>query len=131
MGLDVIVSLAGMAFPSIFDFIKKKFLKPETDTIEATVNTLATSKPEVIASYLSSVVEKIKADILWFNRDVIGAPSFWVVDLRAAIRPITVIVGLAALIADMIWKFGMDPGTRMFLEMNISNWFGSRLVTKD
>lgn len=131
MIIDAAVSILSLIAPPIYDFVKKKFLKPEADTVEATVSSLATTNPEVMAPYILAITEKLKVDIQWFNRDVIGTPSLWVINLRAAIRPVTVAISLAILAASMLVIFDLEPGTRLFLEANISNWFGSRLVTKD
>ena len=130
MALDLIASLGGLIVPPVFDLVKKIFVKKGRDTPEATMSTLATTKPEILPEYLKAVVDHLKAKIDWFNRDVIGAPSPWVVNLRAAIRPITVIVGLIALIVPTLFlKEGvaLDPGTRYFFEAVIASWFGSRL----
>jgi hypothetical protein len=132
MLLESVVTLASLFAPPVFDFIKKKFLKPEQDTAEATLSSLATTKPEILPQYLLAVVEKIKVDISWFNRDVIGAPRQWVIDLRAGIRPVAVALSIVALIANLYLPgAALAQGTRIFLESIISNWFGSKLVTKD
>ena len=131
MILDAAVSIVSMIAPPIYDFIKKKFLKPEIDTVESTMSALATTKPEVMAPYILAITEKLKVDIQWFNRDVIGTPSLWVINLRASIRPVTVVISLTILAISMLDISNLDPGTRLFLEANISNWFGSRLVTRD
>ena len=131
MILDAAVSIVSLIAPPIYDFIKKKFLKPEVDTVESTMSALATTNPEVMAPYILAITEKLKVDIQWFNRDVIGTPSLWVINLRASIRPVTVVISLTILATSMLDAFNLDPGTRLFLEANISNWFGSRLVTRD
>lgn len=128
MGLDLIASLGGLIVPPAFDLIKKVFVKQGKDTPEATMSSLATTKPEILPDYLAAVVNHLKAKIEWFNRDVIGVPSQWVVDLRAAIRPATVVIGLAALVAVPAFSdVTLDPGTRYFFEVTIASWFGSRL----
>lgn len=134
MGLDLVASLGGLIVAPAFDFIKKKFLKKSQDTPEATMSALATTKPDILPAYLESVVSHLKAKISWFNRDVIGVPAQWVVNLRASIRPMTVVVGLCALVVvPGLFKafgseFGIDPGTRYFFESVISSWFGDRLT---
>ena len=130
MGLDLIASLGGLIVPPAFNLIKSIFVKKDRDTPEATMSALATTSPDVLPDYLRAVVDHLKAKIEWFNRDVIGIPSQWVVNLRAAIRPCTVIVGLAALVlvpAIFGSDSALDPGTRYFFETVIGSWFGSRL----
>jgi len=131
MVIDAVVSLVSLVAPPIYDFIKKKFLKPDTDTVEATLSALASTSPEIMVPYISAITEKLKVDIQWFNRDVIGTPHMWVIDLRAAIRPVTVVASMLLLGAVVFDLTAVDPGTRVFLEANVSNWFGSRLVSKD
>jgi len=140
IGLELITTLGGLIFPPAFDFIKKKFLKPGSDTPEATASALATTKPEVLPDYINAVVGLKKAEIDFFNRDVIGTASQWVVDLRASIRPIGVIlsfivlfaqIGLAyyykdmSMLGDPVWT-----GTRLSAEVVISSWFGDRIRMK-
>lgn len=139
MSLDIIASLGGLVVPPVFDIIKKIFVKKDKDTPEATMSSLATTKPEILPDYLNAVVGHLKAKIDWFNRDVIGIPSQWVVNLRAAIRPTTVIIGLVALVIPVLIQgflakdvsIKLDPGTRYFFEAIISSWFGDRLNKKD
>jgi hypothetical protein len=131
MVIDAVVSLVSLVAPPIYDFIKKKFLKPEEDTVEATLSALADTKPEIMVPYISAITEKLKVDIQWFNRDVIGTPHLWVIDLRAAIRPVTVVASILILGATVFGLTAVDPGTRVFLEANVSNWFGSRIVSRD
>jgi len=126
MGIDAILALGGLIIPPAFDFIKKKFVKGG-DTAQATANTLATTKPEVLPEYLRAMAGLTEADVKWFNRDVIGVPSQWVVDLRSCIRPISVVIGFALLAADMSSVLTLDPGTRGSIIVNNASWFGSRI----
>ena len=129
--LDAIVSLAGLVAPPAFDFIKKKFIKPENDTTEATLSSLATTSPETIPAFLNAQVGWLKAKVDWFNRDVIGTPTQWVIDLRAAIRPMTVVACIGAVVyVAVTGEVIEDVGVRYLIETNVSSWFGSRLVKK-
>ncbi len=130
MILDVVVSLAGLIVPGLFDFAKKKFIKSEADTPERTMGALATTKPEVLPAYTSALASLMQAQTNFFNRDVIGVPSFWVIDLRAAIRPITVVVGLSCMALHAYGLIFLEDGSRMFFEAVISSWMGDRFGRK-
>ena len=125
-GIDAILALGGLIIPPAFDFIKKKFVKGD-DTIESTANTLATTKPEALPEFIKAQVDLLMAKIAWFNRDVIGVPSQWVVDLRSCIRPGSVVIGFVLLALDMTNPGILDPGTRGSIIVNNSSWFGSRI----
>ncbi len=140
-GLDAIVAIGGLLLPPVVDFVKKKFLKKEQDTPEATMSTLATTKPDVLPGYVTAITGWLQAQVSFFNRDVNGAPSQWVVNLRAAIRPFGVVLSFSVLImmvggALAGWK--PDPsmadtltGVRLSSEAMISSWFGDRIsITK-
>ena len=137
MGIDAIIALLGLVIPPGVDFIKKKFLKPGTDTPEATMSALATTNPGVLPDYVTAVTGLLKAQVEFFNRDVIGAPSQWVVNLRAAIRPIGTIgaaLTLAGMVAASFMEFDIDPsvagtidGVRLTCELMLTSWFGSRI----
>lgn len=128
MGIDAILALAGLLAPPAFDFIKKKFLSTGTDTPEATASTLATTNPEVLPQYVSATGELLKVRVEYFNRDVVGQPSQWVVDLRAAIRPVSVVIGFLLLGLEMSSGLSLEPGTRGAIITNNASWFGSRLI---
>jgi hypothetical protein len=76
---------------------------------------------------MAANTEWLKAKIEWFNRDVIGTPSGWVVDLRASIRPISVILSLLVITLNIKWGFALDENTRAALLLNITSWFGDRI----
>jgi len=126
--LGVIASLAGLIVPPAFDFIKKKFLKPKADSPEATLSTLATTKPEMVEKFVSAQAELLKAKKDFFNRDVIGMPSTWVINLRAAIRPSFVVLSLAVRVLGWVYHWNIDETFNAMMDMCISSWFGSRLV---
>jgi len=87
-GLDAILAVGSLIIPSVIDIIKKKWLPKGSDTPEATMSTLATTKPETLPAYVEALTGWMKAQTDFFNRDVVGTPSQWVIDLRAAIRPL-------------------------------------------
>lgn len=128
--LDAAVSLGGLVAPPLFDFLKKKFVKAENDTPERTIGSLAVTKPEVLPDYIRALGEWSKAKVEWFNRDVIGAPSQWIVDLRAAIRPVTVVACLLILGMAYFNSLALEPGIRLFCEASVASWMGSRLVQR-
>ena len=128
--IDVVVGLGGLIIPPAFDFIKKKFVKESNDTPERTIGTLATTKPEALEGYIKALAELKDSAVKFFNRDVIGSPSQWVVNLRASIRPIGVIIsfGILACIAGELMT-NVD-GIRISCECIITSWFGSRITLK-
>ena len=140
MGLDVIVALGGLLIPPVVDFVKKKFLKKEQDAPEATMSTLATTKPDVLPAYITAISGWLGAQKEFFNRDVTGTPSQWVVDLRAAIRPIgtaAAFIILAGMVLSAIAGYKPDPtmastidGVRLSCEAMAGSWFGDRIAIR-
>ncbi|MBE3144271.1 MAG: hypothetical protein IMZ61_10160 [Planctomycetes bacterium] len=98
---------------------------------------LALSKPEALAAYVEGLAKYTDAQTSFFNRDVSGALSTWVADLRACIRPVGTIfalivlsiIGFAALTGtkiDPTMKDTMD-GLRYTCEAVASSWFGTKI----
>jgi hypothetical protein len=94
------------------------------------MGSLATTKPEVLPAYTNALATLMQAQTDFFNRDVIGTPSFWVRDLRSAIRPIVVVVGLLSIGLDAYTVIFLTDGTRLFFEAVVSTWMGDRLGRK-
>lgn len=134
IGIDALVTLGSMVLPPAVDLIKKVFVKKEKDSPEATMSTLATTRPEVLPQYVGALSSYQESLVKWFNRDVVGAASQWVVDLRAAIRPMVICCAVIHMIA-VSAAFGADgfnavpEGWRHFYEGIIGSWFGERLTT--
>jgi len=128
--IDIVASIGGLIIPPVVDFIKKKFIPGEADTPERTAATLATTKPEVLPAFMQAIAGLKVADIQFFNRDVIGTPSRWVVDLRAAIRPLIVCAALACLGTEALGYMDLNDGTRVTFEVLCSSWFGSRITLR-
>jgi len=138
--LDLVATVGGLVAPPLFDFLKKKFIKAENDTPERTIGTLATTKPETLPNYVQALSAMLDAKVRFFNRDVIGTPSLWVVNLRAIIRPIGVICAFIYLgvLAALIVTGNMPDlpgiaaetiaGTRATAELMLSSWFGHRFT---
>lgn len=137
MGIEAILALVSLVIPPAFDFVKKKFLKPSVDTPEATLSTLATTKPEVMAPYITAQTGLLDAKTRYFNRDVCGVPAQWVINLRASIRPFGVIVSFIILGVMAYWAFtgktftvDVKPtvdGARYACVVIMASWFGDRL----
>lgn len=126
--LDIVTSLGGLIIPPLFKFINGKFLKKDTST-EGTISELATSNPALIPQFVEAQAKLLLAQRDFFNRDIVGEPSKWLVNLRGTIRPAAVAFGLIMIGVDyMVFKIGMDDGIRYFFEAIISSWFGSRLT---
>lgn len=130
--LDLIAAIGGLIIPPAADIIKKKLIKSENDTPERTIGSLATTSPETLPKYVEALGSYYSGQVQWFNRDVLGQPSQWIVDLRAAIRPVTVCACLALLGADLFGGMGvtLNDGLRVFCEAAVTSWMGSRLVQR-
>ena len=136
-GIDAVIAIGGLLIPPAVDFIKKKFLPKGADSPEATMSTLATTKPDTLGPYVESLSKYLDAQTKFFNRDVSGCPSQWVVNLRAAIRPCGVIAAFMILSGMLIatsngWVPAQEnvetiAGVRFSCEAIISSWFGDRL----
>ena len=126
--IPAIGSILGLVFPPVMDFVKKKFLGANQDSPNATLNSLAMSKPEYVGQFVEAQAKLLEAQTKWFNRDVIGEPHKWVIDLRAAIRPITVVACVGCLIASVIWSWNVPVPIQTLMDINITSWFGSRLT---
>lgn len=126
--LGVLVPLASMIFPAAVDFFKKKFIPAANDSPERTMGTLATTKPETLGPYVQSLAAYLEAQVKFFNRDVIGNASKWVVDSRAIIRPLCVVGSLIALALEYTGILKLDPATRTGMLSIVTNWVGSRVV---
>jgi len=125
IALDIISSVAGFALPVVSDLVKSIFGSKSTP--RATLNTLATTKPEVIAEYVKANAVLMEAETKFFQRDVVGELSRWVRDLRGAIRPIGTAVCAAALTFNHFIALNLTPGTEASFCFIVSSWFGSRV----
>ena len=123
--LEAITTLGGLVIPPVIDLVRKKVLGKEDDSIEATLATLATSKPEAINDYIYALARLEEAKTAFFQRDVMGNASQWVTDLRAAIRPGITVLALIALVVGYFGHFDLDEGTRATLCFVVSSWFGT------
>lgn len=137
--LDLIATVGGLVVAPLFDIIKKKFIPSSADTPERTISSLATTSPEVLPEYVKGLASMKEIAIKFFNRDVIGTPGQWVINLRAAIRPIGVILALSTLISMAVLTIlgympeltadgsAMLTGVRASSELMVSSWFGHRI----
>lgn len=115
--------LGNVALPPIINLAKSLFgIK---DTPENTLSTLATSKPEVLPQYVESQAKLTESQVKYFQRDVTGTPSQWVIDMRAAIRPSSVVLAFGLLFASL---FTIIPEP-VLITCNgvIGNWIGSKI----
>ncbi len=126
--IEAITTIGGLVLPPVFDLIKKVFVKKGADTPEATMSSLATTKPEVLPQYVEAVTNLRNAETSWFNRDIVGQASTWVVDLRAVIRPMTVVASMLLLGLDAGGAIALEPGARASFLFIVGTWFGGRLT---
>lgn len=138
MGIDAIIALVSLLAPPVIDVVKKVFIKPGKDSPEATMSTLATTKPEALEGYVNATANYLKAQCEFFNRDVTGTPAQWVITLRASIRPIGTAASIFILtIFGLLALAGYQPpsemkatvdGLRYTCEAIASSWFGTRIT---
>lgn len=128
--LDLIAVLGGIVIPPAFDFLKKRFVRSERDTPEATISALATTKPEALSGYIDAIARLRAAEKEFFNRDIVGETSRWVNNLRAAIRPAGVVVSFLILWGIAAGWIDNQDGVRLSAEGVISTWFGSRVAIR-
>jgi hypothetical protein len=124
-----ILAFGGLLVSPVFDLIKKIFVS-KNDTTIATLNTLATTKPEVIADYTNGRAALTDAKTRYYNRDMPDSKrvSQWVLDLRASIRPIYVIISILLIACCVFFTLHMDQSFKELCVFTISSWFGDRLV---
>jgi len=128
MLLDLAASALGFVVPPVFDFLKKKFLGPDEDTPEATLSSLATTKPEIMPQFVDSQCKLYDAKTRFFNRDVVGEVSLWVRNLRSVIRPLFVIYTILFTIAATYFGWHTDQYIKTIMEINATSWFSSRFL---
>lgn len=128
MGIESIVALAGIFGPSVMDFIKKKFLKQDKSDPEAVLGNLSLQSPDTMPPYVTALSTYLDAQTRFFNRDISGQPSTWIVDLRASIRPLSIMAGFVILFLEAIGVATLDVGTRSAIIANNSSWFGQKLI---
>ena len=131
MGIEAIAALLGLVLPPVVDFAKKKFIKAEKTTPEAVMGNLAVQSPGDLPNYVTALSTYLDAQTRFFNRDVSGQPSMWVINLRASIRPVSVIGGLVMLACEGLGWMELDPATRGAIHLNNSSWFGHKLLGGD
>ena len=129
MGIEAILALVGLALPPVVDFIKGKFLKG-SGAPEDTMATLAATKPEQLGPYVDAMAKYLEAQAKFFNRDVVGTIGSWVSNLRAAIRPMGVMLSLIFLFADGFKYIELTAEVRGTFAMICTSWFGTRISTK-
>lgn len=125
---DAVASLGSLILPSVMDIARSKLGGNKTP--EDTVASLALTTPEQLPPYVKALAELFVAKSTWFNRDMPNPELVWkwVVSIRAAIRPISVIVAWGVLIylAASGRGVGADQavGMRMICETTIGSWMG-------
>ncbi len=137
MGIDAIIALVSLLAPPAIDLVKKIFVKPGKDTPEATLSTLATTKPEALEGFVKAQALLLEAQNKVFNRDVTGEIAAWVRTLRAAIRPVGTALGFFALCVMAYAAYNgqtynetqrpVVDGLRYTSEAIVSSWFGARI----
>ena len=131
--LEAVTALGGLVIPPVFDVIKRKGLGLPDDSEEGTLSALARSNPDAMEGYVRAKADLYDAEARFFNRDIAGTPSAWVINLRGSIRPGVTLLCVLALIIEMLpfASLGLDQGTRATMCLIVSSWFGDRLFSKE
>lgn len=129
--LTLATFLGNTVIPPLYNLVKGIFFKGKvSENPEGTMDTLATTKPEVLAPYVEGLAKYYNALTVYFNRDVSGIPSLWVINLRATIRPLSVLFAFV-LMGLGIFKYFVIPDPVMLTCSGvIGNWVGTRIDYK-
>lgn len=122
--LSLITLVGNVIIPPVFNLVKKIF-GVKADTPEETMSNLATAKPDVLPAYVKALADNRDSETRFFNRDVSGTPSLWVINLRACIRPVVTIISFGVLVASFFTK--VDPATFITCNGVIGNWLGTKI----
>lgn len=129
--LTLATFLGNTVIPPLYNLVKGIFFKGKvSENPEGTMDTLATTKPEVLAPYVEGLAKYYNALTVYFNRDVSGIPSVWVINLRACIRPFTVIMAFAVMFIDTFGYFKASSPVLLTCSGVIGNWIGTRIDFK-
>lgn len=128
----ILTTLGSMVLPPLLEIVKAKALGTR-DPVQMLSSLAVNEKtaqviPSLIENWRSLIETQSQLQVKMFNVDVIGQPSQWVVDLRASIRPVTVIISLLLFI---ISPFITVPDyVQQACAGFIGFWFGNRMVEK-
>lgn len=125
--ISLITTFGSVIIPPLFSLVKGIFGKGKTESPEETISNLATTKPDAVAPYVEALSKYLTSQTQFFNRDVAGIPSAWVVNLRACIRPISVIIAFVILFMQ-VFKFAQTPNPVVITcQVVIGNWIGTKI----
>ncbi len=123
--LGLVTLIGNVIIPPVFNLVKGWVSKGKSDTPEQTMSNLATTKPDVLPAFVKALADNRDSETRFFNRDVTGTPSTWVINLRACIRPIATIISFGVLIASFFKP--VDPATFITCNGVIGNWLGTKI----
>jgi energy-converting hydrogenase Eha subunit F len=115
--------LGNTVIPPLFSFLKSLF--KIQDTPQDTLSTLAISKPEVIPQYIEAQARLLESETKYFQRDISGIPSQIVIDIRAIIRPASVILSFIILFISMFTS--INAYILLTCQGVIGNWIGTKI----
>lgn len=124
--LSLIATLAGLVLPPVVDIAKHKLGVAPKNTEEAFLE-VASKNPEQLSAYVEAQAKLMDSKVKYFNRDVIGAPSQWVVDLRSGIRPVATLGCFGLIGADGAHWITLSPDSVSTCWFIASSWFGDKL----
>jgi len=123
----LITNLAGLIIPPAFHILKQKIC-PSANSPDAVLGTLATTKPDVLASYTEALAKYFEAQVAYYNRDVVGEVSLWVRNLRASIRPFYIVFGVIYFLLVTLMHVKGNAAVIYSVEATTSSWFGCQCI---
>ena len=126
--ISLITLLSNTLLPPVYNLVKGWLSKGKIDSPEQVISNLATTKPDVLAAYIDANSKLKDAETRYFNRDVSGTPSQWIIDTRASIRPLAVVIAFILLAAGLCVP-EIKENIPVLITCNgvIGNWIGTKI----
>lgn len=125
--IEVISALVGGVLPPAIRLVRDVIFRDRKSSQYDNIYTLATESPQHLPEYVKALADLVRAEKELFNKDVSGEIPRWVAGLRAAIRPMVVILSFVVLIIDFFSLMDAGAGVRAACTGYIGAWMGDRV----